>query len=81
MKKQALFYVLSPLLLIGLSAGILSAQTEDEEDDNFYVLSPFQIDEEADVGYYSAQTLAGGLLKSNLRDVATTVQVLSLIHI
>ncbi|MBC9867046.1 MAG: TonB-dependent receptor plug domain-containing protein [Opitutae bacterium] len=78
MKKQTLLYVLYPLLLIGLSAGMLSAQEqEDEEDSDIFELSPFQVDESADLGYYSAQTLAGGRLKSNLRDVATTVQVVT----
>ena len=77
MKKQALFYILYPLLLIGLSAGILSAQTEDEEDGNIFELSPFQVDESETVGYYSSQTLAGGRLTTALKDIATSVQVVT----
>ena len=53
----------------------LSAQ--EDEDDNIFDLSPFKIDESEDVGYYSSQTLAGGRLKSDLKDVATTVQVVT----
>ncbi len=77
MRKQTLMYVLYPLLLIGLSAGILSAQTEDEEDENIFELSPFQVDESETVGYYSSQTLAGGRLNTNLKDIATSVQVVT----
>ena len=79
MKKQTLLYVLYPLLLIGLSAGMLSAQEqEDEEDSDIFELSPFQVDESADLGYYSAQTLAGGRLSTALSDVATSVQVVTM---
>ncbi len=65
------------MLLIGLSAGILSAQTEDEEDGNIFELSPFQVDESENVGYYSSQTLAGGRLTTALKDIATSVPVVT----
>lgn len=78
MRKQTLSYILYPLLLIGLSAGIVSAQTEDEEEETIYELSPFQVDESENLGYFSAQTLAGGRLSTNLSDVATSVQVVTM---
>ena len=40
-------------------------------------LSPFVVDSAADQGYYSSQTLAGGRLKTDLKDVATSVQVVT----
>lgn len=56
----------------------LSAQSQSEVDEESVVeLSPFQVDASEDQGYYSSQTLAGGRLQSNLRDVATSVQVVT----
>lgn len=40
-------------------------------------LSPFVINAASDQGYYSSQTLAGGRLKTDLKDVATSVQVVT----
>lgn len=40
-------------------------------------LSPFVVDSSTDRGYYSSQTLAGGRLKTQLKDVATSVQVVT----
>lgn len=40
-------------------------------------LSPFVVDSSADQGYYASQTLAGGRLKTDLKDVATSVQVVT----
>lgn len=40
-------------------------------------LSPFVINAANDRGYYSSQTLAGGRLKTELKDVATSVQVVT----
>ncbi|MDA0349480.1 MAG: TonB-dependent receptor plug domain-containing protein [Verrucomicrobia bacterium] len=50
---------------------------ETNEDKETYELSPFQVDESADSGYYASQTLAGGRLKTNLSDVASSVQVVT----
>ncbi len=40
-------------------------------------LSPFLVSEAADQGYFSAQTLAGGRIRSELKDVATSVQIVT----
>ena len=40
-------------------------------------LSPFLVNSSADQGYYSSQTLAGGRLRTELKDVATSVQVVT----
>ncbi len=57
--------------------GLTLALAQEQEDDNIYELSPFQVDESADAGYYAAQTLAGGRVRTNLSDVATSVQVIT----
>lgn len=40
-------------------------------------LSPFEVREDANQGYYATQTLAGGRLRQDLRDLATSVQVVT----
>ena len=40
-------------------------------------LSPFLVSSAADQGYYSSQTLAGGRVRTELKDVATSVQVVT----
>jgi len=56
---------------------LLQAQENDTASEEVFELSPFQIDASGDQGYYSAQTLAGGRLSTNLKDVATSVQVVT----
>ena len=47
------------------------------DDEAVVELSPFEVDANADQGYYSTQTLAGGRLNTNLKDLATSVQVVT----
>ena len=56
-----------------LTAG-LSAQDEEE---GIYEISPFEIVDDSDVGYLASQTIAGGRLRSNLRDVGSSIQVVT----
>lgn len=50
---------------------------EDTEEDEVFELSPFQVDGSNDQGYYSSQTLAGGRLNTDLKNIATSVQVVT----
>ena len=56
---------------------VLHAQADDSEGDEVYELSPFQIDASGEQGYYSSQTLAGGRLNTDLKNIATSVQVVT----
>lgn len=67
MRRLALFLTL-PIIPVFLSG---------QDAEEIIELSPFQVDASEDQGYYSAQTLAGGRLKSELKDVATSVQVIT----
>ena len=68
-----------PFLSIGLTLGgaSLSAQTSEDEDDdeNIYELSPFEIDASKDTGYYAENSLAGSRLNSSLRDTPASIQI------
>ncbi|WP_309005161.1 TonB-dependent receptor plug domain-containing protein [Pelagicoccus sp. SDUM812005] len=59
----------APILSVSLFA--------QEEEEEIFELSPFQVDGSGDVGYYSSQTLAGGRLNTSLKNVATSVQVVT----
>ena len=75
--------------LFALSLGLTSAQvapsapitagkaTAPVTTAEIVALSPFVINASADQGYYSSQTLAGGRLRTDLKDVATSVQVVT----
>ena len=40
-------------------------------------LSPFLVQEDAEQGYYASQTLAGGRMKQDIKDLATSIQVVT----
>ena len=40
-------------------------------------LSPFLVEESTDQGYYASQTLAGGRLKQDIKDLGTSIQVVT----
>ena len=47
-------------------------------DEDIYTLSPFEVDESADIGYLAENTLAGGRMNMSLSDVAQSVTVMTL---
>ncbi|NDV63194.1 hypothetical protein G0Q06_12080 [Puniceicoccales bacterium CK1056] len=56
----------------------LLAQTDEEESDSqVFELSPFVVDAQDDTGYYASQTLAGTRLKTDVRDVGSSIQILT----
>lgn len=40
-------------------------------------LSPFVVEENANQGYYASQTLAGGRLRQDIKDLGTSIQVIT----
>ena len=74
-RRLALFCSV-PLIPVLLPA----QQTDTDEsidEESIVQLSPFEVDVSQDAGYYTAQTLAGGRMKSDLKDLATSVQVVT----
>lgn len=56
----------------------LLAQTEEEQTDaEVFELSPFIVDAQEDTGYYASQTLAGTRLKTDVKDVGSSIQILT----
>lgn len=63
-----------------LTAALLAQQTQDadvSDSEDVIELSPFEVDASDDSGYYSRNTLAGGRMNSDLKDLATSVQVVT----
>ena len=53
----------------------LTGQDSEDEDTKIYELSPFAVSEEENIGYLATNTLAGTRIKSDLRDIASSVSV------
>ena len=46
-------------------------------DDEVYVMNPFEVSVDSDVGYAATQTLAGTRIRTDLKDVATSITVVN----
>lgn len=72
-------------LLLVLAAGLLfshraSAQAMSKppaDDSDAIVLSPFEVSATSDIGYQARETIAGGRLRTELRDVSSQVDVMT----
>ena len=51
---------------------------DDLDDENVYTLSPFEVDASGNVGYYTANTLAGSRLNTKMSDLASSITVVNL---
>ena len=68
----------TPGLFKGLLAlAIVSVPVATAQDDEVIELSPFQVDSQGDTGYEATSSLAGTRLNTPLRDVASTVSVIT----
>ena len=63
-------------LLAFAVAGAMGLRAQDNSDE-VYELSPFTVAAEDETGYVATQTLAGTRLKSNLRDLAGAIQIVT----
>ncbi|MDQ8188014.1 TonB-dependent receptor plug domain-containing protein [Pelagicoccus sp. SDUM812002] len=60
-----------------LSSIPLAAQEADQEDEDVFILSPFEISGEENEGYRATSSLAGSRLKTQLKDVASAISVVT----
>ena len=77
-QKQSSLCTLITVLILALAGGLspINAQ-EIEPEEDVYVLSPFNVSEEDNVGYLARSSLAGTRLNTPLRDIAATVSVIT----
>ncbi len=63
--------------LIALAIASVPVAIAQDDEDSVYELTPFQVDAQGDTGYEATSTLAGTRLNTPLRDVASTVSVIT----
>jgi hypothetical protein len=61
----------------GTAAPAAAPATDTQKDEDVVYLSPFEVTSDTDTGYSSTETLAGTRLRTNLRDVATSISVVN----
>ena len=71
LNKRTFPWFASAVLLLGISNHLV-AQNEDDE---IYELSPFEVDVSGDVGYAAANTLAGSRMNTSLKDTPAPISV------
>ncbi len=65
------YLLISPLGLYGQSAA------EEIDDENVVELSPFEVTGDNDVGYQATSTLAGTRLRTDLRDIGSSISIVN----
>jgi hypothetical protein len=55
----------------------LAQELDDQQEEEVFELSPFQVTGSDDEGYYATQSLAGTRLKSNIRDVGASISIIT----
>lgn len=65
-----------PLALIPVIPAFAQTEPRDDEEEVFE-LSPFVVSGEGESGYYASQTLAGTRLKTDVKDVGSSIQILT----
>ena len=63
------------IMLALIVAGSSSINAQDDNENEIYELSPFAVDASEDTGYRATNTLAGTRIKTDLRDVASSISV------
>jgi len=74
-RQSALHPLLWPAIALMLQPQAANAQ--EEEDDDIFELSPFEVDASEDTGYRATETLAGTRLSTDMKDLASSITVLT----
>ena len=65
-------------VILPASLGInLSAQEADEDEGEIFVLSPFEIDESADEGYFATNAISGTRVAAAIQDIPLSIEVVT----
>lgn len=76
----AAFCTLASLAFVSTLSAQTAAQPpadDDDQNDDTVVLSPFEVDASQDKGYRATSTLAGSRINTSLRDVASSISVVT----
>ncbi len=76
--KNNISKLLHSWLLCSFLVTLVYAQDDNLEDENVFLLSPFEVNTSGDEGYLAANTLAGTRLNARLKDVPASVSVFNI---
>jgi len=76
-EKNKWLKTLAVVLTLGAAGAEPQLFGQDSDDDKVYELSPFSVDEAGNVGYQATNTLAGSRLRTPLRDVGSSISILT----
>src|SRR3954468_22378428 len=60
-----------------LAAQTTAPATQSKPDDDVIQLSPFEVSSRKDTGYQATETLAGTRIRTDLKDVASSIQIIT----
>lgn len=63
--------------IVAAGSGLAIAQESDDEEEEVFELSPFEISADEDTGYRATSTLAGTRLRTDLKDIAASISVIT----
>lgn len=63
--------------LVPATCGLGQAVGTDDQDEEVFTLSPFEVTGSSDIGYQAVETLAGTRLRTELRDVGNAISVIN----
>lgn len=76
-KQNNWLKTLTAVLTIGIAGGPGQLSAQDDDENEILELTPFEIDESTNTGYYATETLSGTYLRTNMRTLANPVTVLT----
>ena len=68
---------LAAVLTIGIAGAQPNLSAQEDDEDEIFDLSPFTVSDAEDSGYLATQSLGGTRIKTNLRDVAASISVIT----
>ena len=76
-KPRTLLFALAGWLALGADTSAQTVAAPPPPKDETIVLSPFEVSASSDVGYQARETMAGGRLRTDLKDVSSQVDVMT----
>ncbi|MCB1122266.1 MAG: TonB-dependent receptor plug domain-containing protein, partial [Verrucomicrobiae bacterium] len=64
-------------VLLTPSLAVIAQEEANENEEDVYEISPFVVEDDSDVGYLASQTMAGGRIRTDLRNVGSSIQVVT----
>jgi hypothetical protein len=77
MTKYNQLSALAAVVIAAFPLNYILAQETGDSTEEVFELSPFEVSTDSDIGYYATSSMAGSRLNTQLRDVASSIQVVT----